>query len=138
MSLTHKKRTAILTAMFRAAKIAAVLLVCLGLSGGHWIALQTVAWTRMLVAYSAEQSLAEALADTFGGERPCEMCVTIQKEKSAEQKKEAATHSIKQIEGVLAADAVLVIPERRDGFAVATLANWRALSFSPPTPPPKV
>lgn len=132
-----KIQATIPTAMLRVAKITAVLLVCLSLSGGHWLALQTVAWTRMLVDYSKNQSIAAAVADTFSGERPCEMCVSIEKGKTAEQKEEATTSALAKIEAALVGDTMLVIPARRDGFELSAFFHWNSLLLTPPTPPPK-
>jgi hypothetical protein len=55
--------------------------------GGHLALLQGVAWTRMLVDYSSKESLSEAVAKTFDGEHPCEMCKMVKKTKSDEEKK---------------------------------------------------
>lgn len=121
----------------RFVKLFAVFHVCMGLVGGHWFALQTIAWAQMLVAYSAEQSIGQAVADTFSGERPCEMCETIQKEKSAEKQQEAATGSTTKIEGAMTAPVLLVIPARHGGFDLTATIFWNSNFFSPPTPPPK-
>lgn len=53
-----------------------LMLACL-LTGGHWAALQGVAWTGMLIEYTSESSLREGVRKTFDGENPCSMCVAI-------------------------------------------------------------
>ncbi len=40
--------------------------------------LQVVAWTGMLWNYSRDQGIAVAVVDTFSGEKPCDLCLTIQ------------------------------------------------------------
>ncbi len=54
--------------------------------GGHWLALQSVAWSGMLVHYSREASLVVAVEKTFSGRNPCEMCKGIEEEKKKEQR----------------------------------------------------
>lgn len=47
------------------------------LIGGHWGMLQVVAWTNMLITYSRDNSFAEAVEMTFGGEYRCAICKQI-------------------------------------------------------------
>lgn len=47
--------------------------------GGHWAFLQAVAWSGMLVKYSAESGLWVGLQQTFDGEHPCPLCCAIKK-----------------------------------------------------------
>jgi hypothetical protein len=47
--------------------------------------MQGIAWAGMLVDYSKTDGLAKAAADTFSGEKPCELCCKI-----AEAKQEGA------------------------------------------------
>jgi hypothetical protein len=51
--------------------------------------LQMVAWTGMVWNYSKDQSVVQAVADTFSGERPCELCMSIQ-----EMREEAPQDSV--------------------------------------------
>ena len=55
--------------------------------GGHLALLQTIAWGNMLVSYSSESSLAEAMDKTFDGEHPCALCMVVKKSKSEDDKK---------------------------------------------------
>ena len=61
--------------------VVALLQIC----GGHWLALQSLAWTEMLVKYSHEAQLAEAVAKTFDGQHPCALCVSIEQGKKSER-----------------------------------------------------
>ncbi len=47
--------------------------------GGHWLALQSVAWGRMIADFSQQDSLGTAIAKTFSGKHPCSMCLKIRK-----------------------------------------------------------
>lgn len=62
----------------------ACILLALVLSLGlHWTVLQSAAWVGMIVSYSQEGSLGEALEKTFDGEHPCELCRMIDRGTSA-------------------------------------------------------
>jgi len=67
-----------------------VFLCCLHLVGGPNSILQLYAWTNMLVSYSQESTLSQAVADTFSGEKPCGLCEKIAASKSAEKERENA------------------------------------------------
>lgn len=67
-----------------------VLLLVLTL-GLHWAVLQTVAWTGMLVAYSAEVGLREGVSRTFDGQHPCPLCKAIQKGRAEEKQQSQHT-----------------------------------------------
>ena len=59
-------------------------------AGGHWGALQTVAWAGMLWNYTqADGSLLSGVKKTFDGEHPCTMCDSI---KTAKDKEKAQPH----------------------------------------------
>lgn len=62
----------------------ACILLALVLSLGlHWTVLQSAAWVGMIVSYSQDGSLGEALTKTFDGEHPCELCLMIDRGTSA-------------------------------------------------------
>jgi len=56
--------------------------------GLHWTVLQVVAWTGMIVSYSQEAPLGQAVAKTFDGQHPCKLCKQIAKGKQSEKKSE--------------------------------------------------
>jgi len=45
--------------------------------GGHWFILQSVAWAKMVMDYSRQTSVQQALSETFDGEHPCDLCKKI-------------------------------------------------------------
>ncbi len=55
-------------------------------SGGHWAALQSVAWTRMLVVNARHSTIVAALEKTFDGRHPCNLCQSIASAKAKEKK----------------------------------------------------
>ncbi len=58
------------------------------LSGGHWGVLQCIAWTNMLVDYSASDGILEGARMTFDGEHPCAMCKSIASAKQEDSKRD--------------------------------------------------
>lgn len=64
-----------------------VVLLVLSL-GLHWALLQTVAWTGMLIAYSQDGTVREAVTKTFDGNHPCPLCRAIQQGREEERQQE--------------------------------------------------
>jgi hypothetical protein len=111
------------------------LLAVMQMIGGHWLALQSVAWIEMVIDYSKQSSFSVAFEKTFGGANPCHLCKTVSKGRSQEQKNEKAKLVVK-FEAVLADEAVNLTPET-DPVDYQVLAQYHAaLKFPPPTPPP--
>jgi hypothetical protein len=127
---------------FRIAGYAACHVAILAMLGGHWLVLQSVAWTRMIVAYSAESSLGSAVAKTFDGKHPCKMCLQIRegRQQEEQQQKKASLIKTEKLPDLMlqaresplpmapnrAEDAVPVVPRLHSDFVE-----------SPPTPPPR-
>lgn len=65
-----------------------MLVLSLGL---HWALLQTVAWTGMLVSYSRDASLVDAVSKTFDGKHPCRLCKAIRKGQAEESEQDRQT-----------------------------------------------
>lgn len=65
------------------------LLGCLHLCGGHYGVLQGIAWTQMLIRYSAEEGWIEGAKQTFDGEHPCGLCVAISEAKQNDSSSDA-------------------------------------------------
>jgi hypothetical protein len=53
--------------------------------GLHWTFLQVVAWTGMVLTYSQEVPVTEAVVKTFDGKHPCSLCKEIAKGKHSEK-----------------------------------------------------
>ncbi len=109
-----------------------------GTLGGHWLALQMVAWGQMLVAYSAQSDIAIAIQDTFSGKKPCKMCHRISREQQKENRSPSYLSSL--------SFDVFVAPDS-DGLRLEPIPclsrviprTVRAISWTspPPTPPPR-
>lgn len=77
--------------------------------GLHWPLLQTVAWVGMVVNYSQDGSLGEAVAKTFSGKNPCSLCVAVQKGQQEQQEKKAI-EPMPKLDGVFIALTPLLFP----------------------------
>lgn len=112
--------------------IAALVLV----TGVHWAALQTVAWTTMLADNLRMHSVVEAVTCTFDGKHPCCLCKAIAAGKKSEKKNEFSLQ-LKKLEFPPASELfVLIAPSR---FEILPPANTFAdsLTQTPPNPPPR-
>lgn len=103
--------------------------------------LQLGAWSWMLVSYSQDTSLKQAIKETFGDERPCDVCRVID---TAEQNQQSTTSELpntklKEIKLMLG----LARPTTIAHISVTPLTydeqTSRLLSVSQlvPTPPPR-
>ena len=109
--------------------------------GLHWNFLQVVAWTGMLVRYSQDASLSEAVEKTFDGQHPCCMCKAIEQARA----ESAGDGQAKMVPAGKPADFKCV-PERGAllhplsftlvSASVARIAGPPVLHTPPPTPPP--
>ena len=57
--------------------------------GGHWVVLQSVAWTTMVFANAKHADLGQALEKTFDGRHPCPLCNAIEKGRQSEKKQDS-------------------------------------------------
>jgi hypothetical protein len=71
-----------------------VFMLCMSL-GFHWGLLQSVAWVGMMVNYSCQGSLKDAVVKTFDGQHPCPLCKLVREGKKNERKSEAQQNAKK-------------------------------------------
>jgi len=107
-----------------------------GSIGLHWTLLQAVAWAGMIVTYSQEAPLGEAVVKTFDGQHPCKLCEQIAKGQQSEKKSDSKSE-LKKLEFRYASFAFLFrasssFREVRPGDQTAEL-----LTHTPPAPPPR-
>lgn len=132
--------------MNRVLKIAgfmACLVAVVAMLGGHWLALQSVAWGRMLVDFSHQTSFATALARTFSGRYPCSLCLKVRQGWHEEQQRQENLpwEKLEKLPEVLWEVRCLTVPAaptaaRHEQPFVPTLhAEFTA---APPTPPPRL
>lgn len=107
--------------------------------GGHLALLQTLAWGRMLVDYSGDSSLTDAVVKTFDGEHPCSLCKVVEKSKSEEDRKPQLKAEMKQ---EIALPAAVMLPPPRSQDVVyqhpTYLGCLVTLDLPVPLQPPRV
>lgn len=112
-----------------------VLIAAVQLLGGHWAVLQSVAWVGMAIEYAQTDSIPTALAKTFDGAHPCELCHVVSDGQAKEKEHDQAKLVVK-LDAVLA--PAVVLPPRL--VAPAKFFSQPALpcdhSIAPPTRPP--
>lgn len=114
-----------------------VALALVALANLHLPVLQVVAWTGMIVTYSRDVSLGEALDMTFDGDHPCPLCCSIQKEQTRERQQLAAQPALERL-------TLFVEPASGWRHALVPVAGlpldqprWRDHVAPPPVPPPR-
>jgi hypothetical protein len=127
---------------FKWAGSVACLAAVLVMLGGHWLALQSFAWGRMIVDYSRQDSLGGAIAKTFDGKHPCPLCLKVRDGWHKDQQRErripwTTTNTMPE---VLWAWRCVTIPTaptaaRQEQPLVRVL--YSEFADSPPTPPPR-
>lgn len=127
---------------FRHAGLISCFIAILAMSGGHWLALQSWAWTQMLMAFSRSDSLGQSISKTFDGQHPCSLCVTIQEGMAQEQqqqrdipllKREKMPESVWQLRHFTTAP-ILTQATTRIPFVPSFYSDF---IDSPSTPPPR-
>ncbi len=105
-------------------------------TGLHWATLQTVAWGAMFAKNLRQQSLAQAVSETFDGEHPCCMCKAIAAAKKSEKKSESLANTFK-MEFPPATEKIFLISP--GPFLIFSPAEFFAGSSfqKPPVPPPR-
>jgi hypothetical protein len=114
-------------------------IICaLHVSGVHWLALQTVAWTGMLVSRTQTASITEAVSTTFDGDHPCPLCRAVE-EAQRKQTQDEPVPVLEQLGKLNFVNPIATaIPAPTvGGFQFPALIQAGELrSESPPTPPP--
>jgi len=118
----------------RLAKVLALIAV-VQILGGHWMALQSVAWVCMVIDYSQTSSFGVAIENTLDGDHPCSLCEAVAKGRGEEKKKESKKISLK-FEAVLMAQVAVPVPMERPWTFVLLNQTASAWAVAPPTPPP--
>jgi hypothetical protein len=105
--------------------------------GGHWAVLQTAAWVGMVISYSQDAPLKEAVAKTFDGQHPCKLCKAVQAGKTSEQK-QASSNVETKLDFWLARSASLLDAPPTFVVLPAEPDSARRRAETPPTPPPRL
>lgn len=104
--------------------------------GLHWGLFQSVAWVGMVVSYSQEGTVGEALVKTFDGKHPCALCKAIAKGKQTEKKSEFPVAG-KKFEFSYSATVFIFSAPTHFWKAGGLEERANSLSHAPPVPPPR-
>ena len=104
--------------------------------GLHWCALQSIAWTTMVIEYSKDAPFTEALAKALDGQHPCSLCHAVQTGKKSEQKNNVRV--VTKIDFYCVAFTNSRIHEFLPLVYPADTTAPIARPDSPPTPPPRL
>lgn len=107
--------------------------------GLHWTLLQSAAWVGMVVNYSRDASLGEALEKTFDGEHPCALCKMVEAGSSQEDQDQSKPSSsgLKKIDlALVLVEPLITPPPFVPEFPALTLRPDK-MSAMPSVPPPR-
>src|ERR1700722_16456821 len=107
------------------------------LMGGAWAILQATAWVGMLVKYSESEGVEAGISKTFDGKHPCDLCLSIAKNKQAEKKQNSRV-DVAKIYLVASAQRWVLQPPRDSWCLISTSVSLLGCDSSPPVPPPRV
>ena len=117
-------------------RIATIGALCCAI-GLHWVALQSFAWTSMLIEYSKRAPLCQAIAQTFDGAHPCSLCHIVATGKASEKKTEIQS-PVPKIDIICVARVIqLISPVALFDYTLRDF-SVSEIEHSPPVPPPRV
>src|SRR5262252_5581024 len=116
-------------------RIVTILALCCAI-GLHWVALQSIAWTAMIVDYTKRGSLCEAIKQTFDGAHPCSLCHLVNSGKTSDKKSDLQLLTPK-IDMICTKRAITLIrPFAHVEYAAGDFSVIKT-GESPPVPPPR-
>jgi len=116
-------------------RTATIVALCFSL-GLHWFALQSVAWTTMLLANARRAPLSEAVAKTFDGAHPCDLCHAVAAGKKSEKKSEVLPR-IAKMDLICTMRTLRWLPPWAPYDYAPFPFSVPERSLAPPAPPPR-
>ena len=104
--------------------------------GLQWLALQSIAWTAMIVDNAKHASLCRAIAQTFDGAHPCSLCQIVNNAKSTETKSDLQPLTLK-IDMICVWRTISLLQPFVPIDYAARDFSFNKLGRSPPAPPPR-
>jgi hypothetical protein len=105
--------------------------------GLHWFALQSLAWTTMIIDYSKRAPLCQAITQTLDGAHPCSLCHVVNAGKNSEKKSDLQSSAPKIDMICVSRTASFVRPFVSVEY-VARDFSFDVIGRSPPVPPPRL
>jgi hypothetical protein len=113
-----------------------LLIALLATCDGHWVVLQSVAWTRMFVSFSHSGDVTQAIVKTFDGQHRCELCKSIEQGSANEKKHDVRVVVAKLILFHQISPVVLMRCDRESERHARNFSAGTRTSM-PLTPPPR-
>jgi hypothetical protein len=108
-----------------------------GAIGLQWLALQSIAWTSMIIDYSKRGTLCHAIAQTFDGAHPCSLCRVVNKANSSENKTDLQVLTPK-VDMICTKGRAITLFRPFVNFEYSTSNCFLSeIAHSPPIPPPR-
>jgi len=104
--------------------------------GLQWLALQSIAWTAMVVGNAKRGSLCQAIAQTFDGAHPCSLCHIVNRGKTSEKRSDIQPVASK-IDMIGASRAITLLRPFVDFEYSTSDFAFSEIAQSPPVPPPR-
>lgn len=124
--------------MSKLSKTVTVLLLVLTL-GLHWGILQSAAWLSMIVRYSQQYPVHQAIVMTFDGQHPCSICVFVSQGRDAEQQQSQDQQlTIQKLECIAFEPLVFSFASTAPVAVAPPAVIPSARSEAPPSPPPRL
>lgn len=125
--------------MIRRLSKISLLLLSSWLLVGPMALLQMGAWGWMVASYSQESSFQQAIVETFGDERPCDMCLVIDAVEETEKGSPIAASTQNEIKLMLGLARPLDVSAPHAPFEHlrTILCEPENAHFAVPTPPPR-
>jgi hypothetical protein len=117
------------------ARAVTILALCCAI-GLQWLALQSIAWTAMIVDYSKKGSICRAIARTLDGAHPCSLCHVVNSANTAEKKADLQLLTPK-IDMICASRAISLFQPFVSVEYAARDFSFDKVGRSPPVPPPR-
>lgn len=116
-------------------KSIAVLALCLTI-GLQWLALQSVAWTAMMLSNAKQVSFCQAVKRTFDGSHPCSLCHVVSKGKASEHRRDFQS-SLAKVDIVCVSRVIALLPRLASWDYGTMSVSFSEAEYSPPAPPPR-
>jgi len=116
-------------------RIVTIFALCCAI-GLHWLTLQSIAWTSMIIDYSKRGTLCQAIAQTLDGAHPCSLCHAVNAGKNSEKKSDLQSPAPKIDMICVWRTTSSFRPFISFEYAVGDFCSSQ-IGRSPPVPPPR-
>jgi hypothetical protein len=117
------------------ARAVTILALCCAI-GLQWLALQSIAWTAMIVDYSKRVSVGKAIEQTFDGAHPCSLCRFVNNGKACEKKSDLQP-LMPKVDMICTRQAITLFRPFVHFEYLTSDVSFCQIGHSPPVPPPR-